>query len=182
MYKTLLLLPLIYLMGCCPKNTASGNFMLDDTDNEKIPYTLDQQITFKHSSGFSFQFTVSKNLIENTRTQTEHCGDEFWFYQYRQVQLSSDNPELYVAVKTYPADFIPYLELSVNNYEFKIDYSTEPTYNDFTINGQNYCDVYECTYEYIYDDKIIPETIWYNKTEGLLKIKMTNHETYEINQ
>ncbi|MEI6575379.1 MAG: hypothetical protein WCO63_04300 [Bacteroidota bacterium] len=195
----------LFLSSCCNKDSVeTARLALDSAELKLIPYKLGEQYKFVHSNGFGFYFTVTEDKLQwyeqRDLCEWNCCGKDYYSYQVRTAKLVSEYPkltiELFEGERAY--DYYPrMLSLSINNrhycyfpYDslahFMCD-TIQKTYchDSIMINNKIYTHVVEAyvnNYSFTADSTILlPEWVYYNKL-GLLQIKMSNHETYSLDQ
>jgi hypothetical protein len=156
--------------------------MLTEDDKSFIPYLPGQQIRFKHNSGNIVKVSVIDMFTGESRTVTDHCNDDYTTYEFMVAELFGSNPSLYLRLMVLPLDVSPYLTLTVNNNHFLLDRTIPYTYDSIYIDSLLYRDVYQLE-SHISDTTIIqPKEVLYNKDYGILEIKLTNNEVFDLYQ
>ncbi len=169
---------LISISSCCNKSTETAVYKLSDYDKSFIPYLPDQTVTFVHSNGHQFNMTVTNVFTYSTRTFTEHCNDDYVTYEYMVSEMSSADPQLYISLMVTPQDYSPNLLITINNDHFNLPTDSEPEIDSISIGGFVYTDVYKMAKD-INDTTIItPKEVLFNKTFGIIQIKLTNNEEF----
>ena len=172
-------LVLFSLSSCCNKATESAKYYLSDNEKSFIPYVKDQSVLFVHSNGHEFEMNVFNVFTQMTRTFTEHCNEDYISYEYMVSEMSSMEPQLYISLMVTPEEYSPYLLITVNNDNFKLLTTTEPEIDSISIGGYTFTDVYELKNNIVDTTIIQPETVLYNKSYGVLQIKLTNDESFD---
>jgi hypothetical protein len=160
----------------------SNKYILSDSEKEFIPYAINETINFIHSEGFEFNLNVINKNTEFRKTETDHCGDDYTSYEALNLELESSIPELYINVEINPNNLSPYLIISVNKNNFYINMRQNPDIETVTINGKEFYNVYQTESNIVDTSLITPKQILYNKEIGIIKITMTNNETFTINK
>ncbi len=174
---------LVILLGlCCKESFESDRFLLSEDEKSFIPYQINDKVGFIHSGGFRFDLTATNIITELQRTNTEHCGEPYITYETKTVALQSGTPQFDISVAVFPKEFSPYFTININRYYFQKELTEPPDYDTLTLNGRLFKDVYKMEIQYGDTSLIIPQQVLYNCTNGLLQIKMTNDETFTIDQ
>ena len=169
------------LQSCCNKSSEAGRFELNGYEKSFIPYEKGQNVTFFYS-GNSQTFlcdVLSVELFE-ARTVTEHCNENYYVYENKVAELSSKIPQLYISLKVTPVDFNPFMLIKINNTYFNVDITKEPDIDTVYIQDNPFTEVYKIEADVDNDNVIVPNRILFNKAYGILQIKLTNDETYDI--
>ena len=188
MKKNIILFPLFIfivsistLQSCCNKSTEVGRYELSDIEKSFIPYEKGQSITFLYSENSqSFSCNVMSLDIFETKTFSEHCNEDYYVYEFEVAELISNNPQLYLSLQVMPIDYNPNMSITVNNTHFNFDITKAPDIDTVYIQGIPFTDVYKIKSEANDDNVIVPNQVLFNKTYGVLQIKLTNDETYDI--
>ena len=168
---------------CHPVITDKGS--LSEETLNLIPYKTGQTIRFRHSDGQLISFDVFRETRKETAGCDECCNEIL--YEVNTTTLTPDypvfSPQLYVSnfdtmvhsinIQTGRSNFlIPGLPEDQDN----LDRS-----DSLTINGIMYYDVFRLkVISGPVNIMIYADSLYYNKMEGILKIIMTNGESYEI--
>ncbi|MFW5892411.1 MAG: hypothetical protein ACOCUQ_03305 [Bacteroidota bacterium] len=158
----------------------ADRFYLSDEEKRMIPYSEAQQIPFEHSNGYRFELNTVSDLLEMRKTEVSHCGENYDSFQVKEVKMESDIPEFYISTAITPYDFYPYLTMEINSTYFEFFIHDQPNHDTLTINGFVFEDIYIAENLFMDTNLIQPQKVYYNKTDGLLQISMTNEETYSI--
>jgi hypothetical protein len=197
----------VFLMisSCCRQDPVeTARYELSDIELELIPYSYGQQINFIHSNGYTFQFSVTEDKLEWNEyyrfCEWNCCGQDYFSYQVKTTRLESVYPNLIIELSLGGirfSDYIPmFLNLNINNRHFiSMQYDSTSNficdsvnkvmcYDSILIHDKSYTNVIEKYFDshyFIQDSTVlIPESILYNKL-GLLQIKMSNDETFSLN-
>lgn len=197
----LLVIAAVFSACCREESQEIARYELSASELDLIPYSLGEKVNFIHSNGYTFDFTVTDEKIEWKTYQPfcewDCCGIDYFSYQVKTTTLESSYPQFTLRFSLgNSASFegaSNNLVISLNGYSFIVQYdeeinllsnSTEHTIllESVTLNGKHYSNVIEKTF--IYDDSstsgLRVEKMYYNKL-GLLQIKLSNNETYTIN-
>lgn len=197
---------LIIISSCCNEDSIeTARYELTNAELELIPYTNGQQINFKHSNGYTFDFKVIENKLEwkeyHDFCEWNCCGQDYFSYQVKTTKLQSQYPliaiELLLGEDWY--NNYDYNSMSLH-FNFNYTHSTALQYDSLAnficddiyngichdsiiINDKLYTCVVEKFFEYYNQPdstSLVPESILYNNF-GLLQIRMSNDETYSLN-
>ncbi len=178
---TLLILVIFSLQSCCNKSEEIGRYELSDFEKSFIPYEKGQNITFLYSGNSkTFSCDVMSAGMFETGTVSEHCNENYYSYEFKTAELSSNIPRLYVSLQVTPVDFNPIMSIKINNTYFNFDITKEPDLDTAYILNAPFTKVYKIETSVNDENVIIPKQILYNKTFGILQIKFTDDETYDI--
>ncbi|NQX80466.1 MAG: hypothetical protein HRT66_00510 [Flavobacteriaceae bacterium] len=200
---------LILVSSCCIKESVEievERYELSEKELELIPYSDSQQISFIHSEGYVFDFNVEGNIVEQGRyylsDHYSYCNDvEYVSYEYKRVEIKSNYPNLNIEFSVGGDeniyDYQDFLQININGYYYAYlpyDGSINLICNEeegaichdsIIINGKKYNSVLEKPFKVFPGTELPvilrPKYILYNKQQGLIQIKMSNDETYSIN-
>lgn len=171
---------IILISSCCKEGVETDRFLLTDFEKNFIPYQLDDSVSFVHSNGHHFSMSVNKVEIKLEKTETEHCGEDYVSYETKHVGLYSGVPQFYIDFKVSPKNFEPMMSVTINRQNFLIDITALPELDSIVVDGQIYTSVYQSIANVPDTTVVTPKELLYNQTNGILQIKMTNHETYTV--
>lgn len=171
---------------------------LSESEIQLIPYSINQSINFKHSNGFTFDFFVTEDNYNWKRDSycDECCGEEYTSYQERVVTLQANYPEFNIVLSLNNLDYFQIqeriLNLKVNRYQSPLKYDDRSEFvcentichNEIVINNKTYFNVIESTLENRFNDNsnnLHPQKVLYNNDFGIIQIKISNNETYSLN-
>jgi hypothetical protein len=201
----LFIISLLFSACCRLKSIEVAKYRLTQSELNLLPYTKGEKISFVHSNGYEFDFTVSEeSTIFREDYLTENDCPRFCnSIQERSVTLNSSYPVLsfhfYICSKL-PVDSLStgYNSSSTNSmkinfnshYDLTVKYdslanficndSLTTCYDSILINGNLYNSVIEKQFRNLDDSTLLyPKSILFNK-RGLLQLKMSNNETYSI--
>lgn len=187
---------------CCNEDSVEvERILLSKEEDNLINYTKDEVVKFKHSNGFIFDVLVTNNDYSFRRSFDEYCdeccGGEYRSLQERFVSLTSNYPNLTMTLSLSNNNF-SYSEYKSINFSLN-SYSTNLFYDDkneficdslvvchdqIKINNTNYFNVLEKKLDsrFHVNDTIdfYPQKLFYNTTKGIIQIKMSNNESYFI--
>lgn len=192
------------LTSCCTEESVeTARYQLSGNELELIPYENGQKIGFVHSNGYEFDFTVTEDKLEwqvyQEFCEWNCCGLDYYSYEVRTTKLASAYPDLTIemSIGSYSYGYYPsFFNLNINNRHFlSIQYDSLANFicnsssgvicfDTVSIQNEIYTDVIEKKFDihYFIEDStiLVPESILYNSL-GLLQIKMSNAETFSIN-
>lgn len=185
---------------CCNDAAVeTEKISLSESEVQLIPYSLNQSINFQHSNGFTFNFVVTQdNYNWNSDNYCDECcGGEYTSYQERFVSLESEYPEFNISLSLNSLQYFEiegkFMDVKINRYNSNLEYDDNSKFicenvichNEIVINGKSYFNVIESGLENNYDDdssiNLYPQKLLYNKNFGIIQIKMSNNETYSLN-
>lgn len=192
----------IIMVSCCDDPVEIARFELKTGEKELIPYVLNDKITFVHSNGYEFDFSVKtadlKWLEHHDFCEWGCCGKEYFSYQVKTVELESSYPLINISLNLgcdYWNEYYPKVmsvalnrnSLSLiydNDFKFVCDTITKAErYDSLLIGNILYYNVIEKKFSgnYFADSTVLaPQFLFYNSSSGILQIKMTNEETFTI--
>ena len=193
--------------SCCRQpDIETDRFEFTHEDSAMIPYHLGDTIPFIDPGGDMFNFTVVEDRVQwkefRNTCEFNCCGQEYFSYQWRNTILTSENPKFNIEISTFsnnPPFLIGQLGFLINDESFSnILYDTtniiicDPAnawmncYDSIQINNAVYYQVIETYFinpnNPIDSLPIRPLSFLFNKSEGLLRLNMTNNENYSINK
>ena len=199
------LIVLFFFSSCCRKDsTETARYALSQEELLMIPYEQGQKISFKHSGGYAFDFSVTEDRLEWRQffefCEWNCCGEDYFSYQTRNTVLESAYPNLRITLSlggTSYSEYVPLvLTLDINSrhslsmpydtsYRFICDPWTKAVFYDtLMVNDKLYTGVLMKPFDihsFITDSTVlIPASVLYNY-QGLIQITMTNDETYMLN-
>ncbi|WP_456376487.1 hypothetical protein [Lutibacter sp.] len=185
---------------CCNDEAIeTEKISLSENEIQLIPYSLNQNINFQHSNGFTFNFVVTQDTYNwNSDNYCDDCcGGEYTSYQERYVSLESEYPEFNILLSLNSLQDIEFeeksLNIQINRYHSSLKYDSSAKficetiicYDEIVINDNTYFNVIECELENKYDTNnsinLYPQKVLYNNDFGIIQIKMSNNETYSLN-
>jgi hypothetical protein len=192
MLKPIYLLTLISLLSACiPCHTTNIELPpIPDSIINLIPYKNEQTIKFKHSAGSEIEFKTQRTQKWDYSGCSECCKYSY-HYQTDQTWLTTDYPLFNMNLMIYSFDSLNYnLDIYVGqssvglpaNKEMIKQYFSENLFDSLTINDKMYYDVLKLYTSHWTTGSadIVPDSIYYNYSFGILKIIMSNEETYTL--
>jgi len=182
-----ILLLILILFPACQRGKETRYIPLSKADKSFVTYTELDEIPFIHSNGFEFKLIVESKTISTAQSETKHPRDNYSTYEVLKCRLTSVEPELNILMNLLPKDFRPELSFRINSESFYhaglyLDTETLADMDSIVLNNETYFDVFLIE-KPVYDSLIImPLAILYTKDEGIIKINMSNNETFTINR
>jgi hypothetical protein len=174
-----LLIP-VFLFSC-KKSVETNRYPLTQAELDFVPYQLGDTIGFIHSGGFEFDFQVVSLNTSWRKSETGHPGENYWSYEQMELIILSNEPELIFNFIVTPQSVMPWLQCKLNNNYFSIYSISQPTIDSLKINNTIYRDIFIFTNQIVDTNIITFDSLFYTKTNGLIKIGMNNEEAYYIN-
>lgn len=190
MRKILLLLLPVLLTGCWPcETTLIDNGPLPDSVLKYIPYENGSVYKFKHSNGLVVGYETARETTGERSYCVECCKYEYK-YESNHTELKPDYPIFNIQFDIDNQD-TAYIQLyaSVGKYGFYIPTNTYDDYmyyekvDSLLVDTAWYYQVYKLKSnydDYYTPDLIYVDSIYYNFNNGILKIIMSNDESYTI--
>lgn len=199
-----IILSFLVFSSCCNKSKETARYELSQNELNLLPYKYGDSISFIHSNGYSFDFIVSNEELEwkvdDDFCEWFCCDNEYFSFQVRSYVLESSYPSLNIRIYI-GGDVLGYylpqtLNLSINfdhNIQFYYDsltnYICDSTtkithYDSISFNNKYFYNVYSKDFDShgIVNNSsgILPQSLYLNNL-GIIQIKMSNNETYTIN-
>lgn len=195
----------LLVSSCCTKDPIeTARYELTPDELALLPYTKGEKINFIHSNGYPFDFYVAKDKIEwktyNDFCEWHCCGYEYFSYQVKTSILESAYPKFEIIFSLgdtkFHDNYPQALNIKVNNRHFIqfpydslahfiCDSVTGTAYYDSVyLNNQMFYKVVKRDFDnhYFINDSsaLVPMSVYFNNL-GLIQLKMSNHETFTIN-
>lgn len=150
--------------------------------SEKVAYQNDQFVIFRHSLGQEIRYKVKRDSGREEGSQCDDCCTPV-SYDFDQTNLIPDYPvfELGVNLTSYDSSLYSYsiqagtsyFNLNIEDYYILVD--------SVQVGDSYFKEVYKMKNRNDYNQQgIYPDSVYYNFSEGFLKIIMSNKEYYEI--
>ncbi len=198
-----LLVLLLIVSSCCLEDPVeTARYELSAKEQELLPYMQGQTFDFVHSSGYTFKLNVTKNHIEwkehHDFCEWNCCGNPYYSYQVRTAVLESDYPKFRIEFSLGDARMTEYqpsaMNVNVNHgYFLQLPYDSLANfiqdsktiyYDSISLNNQMFYEVIKSDFDYLYDNQdstlLVPKSFYFNHL-GMIQLKMSNNETYTIN-
>ncbi len=150
--------------------------------SDKVPYQNDENISFKHNLGQEINYKASRDSGREESSQCDDCCTAV-SYDYDKTYLMPDYPVFDMEVNLASYDSVRYnYILQVGNSYFNLNIGDYYSLVDSVKVGETYFkEVYKIKNYNDYNEQgIFPDSVYYNLSEGFLKIIMSNKEFYEI--
>ncbi len=187
--KLLFLLPLVLLLTGCPRcrPVYFNNGPLPEKALAYVPYKDGEVYKFRHSAGHIIRFTCSR-FNQTAQTHCEECCSTVFNYMVNTTWLEPDYPLFNIQIDIANPD-TSYLYCSaylgagfnipVNPQDTILAQKTDSVFVDSTW----YYDVFllkSYPGDFLDLGEIYVDSLYYNYQNGILKIIMSNNETYTI--
>ncbi|MBE0662642.1 MAG: hypothetical protein IH597_09255 [Bacteroidales bacterium] len=180
----------LLLYGCvpCDDPIVLDNGPLPDSILAMVPYADGNVYSLQHSNGQIINF-ASTRFSETEVEDCHYCCDHTISYEINSTKLTPDYPVFSIDFWLSNADTIQYgFSCNVGKYFLNIpvhkhQYSVFLDYADsIQIGSTYYYDVFRIKpYNHnLYNEPIKVDSVYYNRTEGIIFIKMSNEEYYSI--
>jgi len=192
MKRLLFIIPLIMLLSACFCDDPQHVYLppIPDSILNLIPYAQNQTIALQHNGGLEVNYQINR-YTEVQESMCEFCCDYVYHYQVNSTQLVPDYSLPSLSFQLYSPDSIYYsFSLFTGNSSFDIPVSIIPenSYHQFSlldtfsINGIDYFNVLAlkgASYQFN-DDQIYFDSLYYNYSHGILKLKTNYEEFYTL--
>ena len=170
---------------CEPQTFDAGP--LPEKASLMVPYADGSQIKLNHSNGKTITFQVSREVRSKEETFCDDCCTTFKFEEDKTL-LTPDYPIADISLNILNYDTAHYsCEILIDRGYFLVPEPDDPYHDPFLkdsikIGGKYYNDVYCLSNQnsYMNENPVTYDSLYYNYAEGILKIVMTNSESYEI--
>lgn len=190
--KYLLFGLMVMVLTACPPNCSPVHLdygTLPAEALELVPYQDGMNYGFMHSSGQEIHFQTHRETILEERSM-DPCGSIS--FEKNTTKLFPDYPVFDMELVINKVDTIHYaagIRISASSFllpTWEEDWDENYTFFDsLTLNGVWFHEVYGIRrHEYFNSSKepsgIYPDSLWYNTDLGILRVKMSNEEYYQI--
>jgi hypothetical protein len=179
--KLLLALLPLFGLSACDKGEETARYGLSEELQNFIPYQAGDSIQFIHSGGYEFSLLVVSKEWTWEQSEREHPGDDYYSFQVETVHLSSFQPDLSISLEIQAQPQESVFSIEVNRYEFGKCLYGEPDIESLEFAGRIYHGVYFLEEKHTEALIISPDSVYYTKDDGIIKISMTNDEAYYLN-
>ena len=192
MQKTVYLLVfLIFMLACRPCEVTTIELPnITDTLLAKIPYKNGNSIIMEHSQGKSMEFVVNRKSSKE-QTSCEHCCKYNYIYEVDETDLITNYPIFSISFSISGLDTTNYYigsYIGNSNVTIPTSYNKTNNYNDakledsILIKDKKYYNVFKIksSVNDFYKDILFVDSVYYNYKFGLIKIIMSNEETYTL--
>jgi hypothetical protein len=184
-----LLFVVVLLYGCPPCETITlDNGPLPDSLLAKVPYQDGNTYSFQHSNGQVINYTAQR-ATEKELMHCDHCCDYNYNYEINTTKLTPDYPVFNISLRLSNSDTIHHeFSCNIGKYFLNIPLTRSQYYVNFDfadslqIGNTFYKEVFKIKpyNHYLYDEPVKVDSLFYNYTDGILLIKMSNEEYYRI--
>lgn len=174
------LFSILFMLASCCHGDEVGQYFLSEQEKAFIPYQEGNSFRFKHSNGYEFDLEVYSSATDMRMTESDHCGENYYSYEIKEVKITSLTPFLEIDLSITPEDLEPILEIRVNTHAFHFPTPLVPDFSSISIEGVEYQDVCESLRTYVDSSMIEPSRILYSSSMGIIKIEMSNREYYVL--
>jgi len=180
---------ILLLNGCIPCDTVIiENGPLPDSALRFVPYQNGKIYKFRHSKGLVINFDTYRETREEWTHCAECCSYEY-HYEVNSTRLTPNYPifDFYFEISNRDTSYFEcYTTIGKYGFyiptaDFQLDYFEKV--DSLIIDSVTYKDVFKLNSDYgsYYDkDSIYADSLYYNYEYGILKILMSNGESYEI--
>lgn len=190
--KTILYIVLAMMSGCRPCDPQT--FDMGEIPKhvlDQLPYADGDVMQLIHSAGHVITFSINHHVEAMEDFMCDECCYTF-LYEEASTSFHADHPVFDCSMRLNNMDTIMYfLNISIGRayYQVPVSDSTWAYYDrvdSMRIGGRFYHEVYRLgdQYQFGTDDAqegvIAVDSLYYNFTEGILKITMTNDEYYQL--
>lgn len=170
---------------CEPQTFDAGP--LPEKASTMIPYEDGSTVKLKHSNGKTITFSVSRDKSFKEETHCDDCCTTFKFEEDKTI-LIPDYPlaKIEFSILNYDSGHY-YCEVMIDRGYFIVPDPDDPYSNpmraeSINIGGKDYSSVFLLSNQnnYMADNPVTYDSLYYNYSDGILKIVMTNAEYYEI--
>jgi len=182
-------LPFIFLLQACPFvcNTETKTLPpLSDSVLASVPYSRNEKVLFKHSSGHVITFNCSREKKLETWS-CEECCDKTE-YETDLTEMQPDYPisaiTLYI-VGGEDDEANLQIRFASESFELPLSHKAVIPADSLQFGGRMFYKVYQlAAYNYNYgygvNHELYTDSLYYNFENGIIKITMTNGEYFEL--
>ncbi len=193
-----------FLFGCPtpPDKTLIAEYPLSDTIASLVPYQPQEKIIFLSDSGQRLVFKVQRKREWVEKNLYDNCGlaparnIEYIRYEYDQTNLVSSYPAVNIEITLYPKglyyDSLAVMHVKINTiYSWQLLYDTDfvenentTLYDSIIFWGNTFHHVVESEISNTWLDSsaVYFDKIFYNKTWGIINLKMTDNEEFILDR
>jgi hypothetical protein len=189
--KHLIIALFVIFSGCRPCEPETYDMgKLSDEALAHIPYQSGDQVTLQHSAGHKINFQVTRTTTQKEEHLCGHCCD-IYLFEENQTILTPDYPIFPITVTISNMDSVVHAfgvwmngaSFSIPTTDFQFEYYHQA--DSLIIGKSTYYDVFLLKdeldyYQYSQENPIRVDSLYYNYSQGILKITMSNDEYYQI--
>ncbi len=172
---------LCFLLISCRKGQEIDRFLLTDEQLAFVPYEQGQLIPFVHSNGYPFAFEVVEKQRYLESNREVYRSSDYVSFEMLSVRLRSNEPDLEFYLSLASEQMYYGVQGSLNNWWFYREGISKPDFDSLLVNNKIYRDVFVFTQDWQDTTVISFDSLFYSRTDGLIKIGMSNHEAYFLN-
>lgn len=184
----ILIIPILY--GCpppCPQTSVIEVGPLSESALALCPYKNGETYKFKHSNGHIIDFTATRETIIQYNNYDYGCGPMLRFeenicalkpnYPIFDIEIRISNPDTAFNVLSIYAGNSYFMFTHSNQFGFVAD-----TFEDsLVLDNKTFYNVQKMkNYGYGYNEIQLADSIYYNQESGIIKIKLSNGESYTV--
>lgn len=177
------LLPTVFfllLFGyACQKGKESARYPLKEADRALIPYELGELYLFRHTSGFEFPLEVTHRYSRWESTERHH-GEDYISYEILVVGLRSLEPDLNITIEKTTSEVQDLFTIELNRNGPYLPFGQKAFYDSLQAGAHLYQHVWLFVAPHTSQQGIVPDTLLFTSTEGLIKIALSNDESFEL--
>ncbi len=170
---------------CEPETFDAGR--LSEKALQLVPYQDGNIVEMKHSGGQTINFTVSRATSPVEWTDCHSCCYTF-LGEEDLTLLKPDYPLFEISISIVNYDTGQYeCSFWINNASFNLpqseyEYELIRLHDSMQFGKKYYHDVFQLfnMNDYLFNNTIEVDSLYYNQSDGILKISMTNDEYFEI--
>jgi len=193
-YLLLLAFPLYFMLtGCprCPETIVLDHGPLPNEAMKYIPYHTGETYRFKHSRDMVVNFTVMRRGNYTETTSCAECCDYVVRYEVNATEMAPDYPlfDMRFEISNMDTSFF-YCTARVGGCGFKIptngpDTADVEKMDSVMVDSVWYYNVYKLENSwgcFPGEETVYADSIWYNYTDGVIKILLSNDEYYTLDK
>lgn len=179
----------LFLWGCPPCDPIIlDNGPLPDSILALVPYNNGNVYKLQHSNGKVINF-VAHRYSQNEIMECRHCCDHIFRYETNTTKLTPDYPVFSISFMLSNAD-TSYFGFSCNVGKYFLNIPVSKNQHSVFVDYADSLQIGEIYYHDVlrikpynnnlWNEPIRVDSVFYNRTEGILLIKMSNNEYYQI--
>lgn len=190
--KTIVFIVLAMMPGCWPCDPQTFDMgKIPENIVGQLPYENDATMKMIHSGGHVITFSIEKQIQSKEDVYCDECCYTFLFEEIS-THFHPDHPVFDGSMYLNNMDTVMYfLNISIGRASFQVPVS-DSAWSYFSradsmqIGDRYYREVYQLDDQYQswsgdpHEGEIAVDSLYFNFTEGILKITMTNDEYYQL--
>jgi hypothetical protein len=168
----------------CKRGVETERVLLSDEELAFVPYEAGDTIPFMHSNGYPFDFKVVTKERYLSPMMVYDSGKDFITFETLSFTMKSVEPDLNFSIMLIPLKIYEgyNVQITLNGNSFMPPTIDQVDFDSILINNKMYYQVMGLGNSW-YDSTLISiDSIYYNRTQGLIKIGMTNDEAFYLNR